>query len=418
MKKEMKKLITTATFIFSSLAIAGGEGATNGGDNCEFKIKAIAQDIKQWLKDDGAANLIFTSDDTVSSFRTKMIESLESNVSISCVDESLFLKDTQKTCLNYESTIKCDFQRFMDLPIEDQYILIHHEYAGLAGIEMNTGDSSDYFYSNQISLYLEEKRVKKLTIKKSKLPDLEMVSVSPGEFIMHYSENYYHSPGEDEHKVKITRPYQIQKNEVTQALYFEVMGKNPAFFKNKEHCPDSWVMKESKEYGFSKLCPHHPVESVSKKEIETFIKKLNQRTGEKYRLPTEAEWEFAARGGRQTEYFFGDDETLVDTFIVYLGTSKTTMPVGKYRKTLNTPNPIGMYDVNGNVMEIVADSYTSYSFIPTEEILVDPFHFKDYEDTLGRGGSFESNAYQSRLAHRVRWYRDNDYKDAGFRLAK
>ena len=77
-----------------------------------------------------------------------------------------------------------------------------------------------------------------------------------------------------------------------------------------------------------------------------------------------------------------------------------------------------MYDVNGNVMEIVADSYTSYSFIESDEILVDPFHFKDYEDTLGRGGSFESNAYQSRLAHRVRWYRDNDYKDAGFRLAK
>ena len=132
MKKEMKKLITTATLIFSSLAIAGGEGATNGGDNCEFKIKAIAHDIKQWIKDDGAANLIFTSDDTASSFRTKMIESLESNVSISCVDENLFLQDTQKTCLNYESTIKCDFQRFMDLPVEDQYILIHHEYAGLA----------------------------------------------------------------------------------------------------------------------------------------------------------------------------------------------------------------------------------------------------------------------------------------------
>ena len=415
---KLKKIIALGLFMTSLQTFAGGEGATNGGDSCENKIKTIALDIKQWINDGGAASLTFTDENDLVSYESNMLMTLNQNISISCVSKSLELMGVEKTCINYNETIECSYERFMKLGPEEQYILVHHEYAGLSGLEVNNDQSSDYFYSSQLSLFLEDKIVKRLAIKKSTFPDLEMSYVKAGDFIMNHSNNYYHSPGEQEHKVRLTKDFNIMKNEVTQALYFSVMGQNPSYFKNKQHCPDSWELKESKEFGFSQICPHHPVENVSKKDVFSFIKKLNELTGEKYRLPTEAEWEYAARGGRQTEYFYGDDESLIDNFVIYLGNSNTTKPVGKYRKTINRPNALGLYDVNGNVMEIVADSYTSFTFVSMEITFVDPYHYKDYEDVLARGGSFESNAYQSRLAHRVRWYRENSYKDSGFRLAK
>ena len=193
----------------------------------------------------------------------QMNKALREDLVITCEDSDLTIGLSKKTCINTQRgdgfIIKCDVNRFKKLTASEKYILIHHEFAGVAGLETNIGESSDYFYSNQVSLFLEDFVVKKLSIKKTMLPDLEMVSIAPGQFTMFHSNNYYHSPGEYEKEVVLTKHYQIMTNEVSQALWFSVMGKNPSAFKNKEDCPDSWELRESKEFGFSRLCPKNPV---------------------------------------------------------------------------------------------------------------------------------------------------------------
>jgi formylglycine-generating enzyme len=126
------------------------------------------------------------------------------------------------------------------------------------------------------------------------------------------------------------------KYEVTQAQWEAVMGNNPAYFKQ---CGES--------------CP---VESVSWNDVQEFIKKLNQQTGKTYRLPTEAEWEYAARSGGKSEKYSGGNN--VDSVAWYNGNSgKQTHPVGRKQ-----PNGLGIYDMSGNVWEWVEDIYSNSAY--------------------------------------------------------
>jgi formylglycine-generating enzyme required for sulfatase activity len=116
------------------------------------------------------------------------------------------------------------------------------------------------------------------------------------------------------------------KYQVTQAQYQAVMGTNPSQFKNK---------------------PKNPVENVSFNEAQAFCQKLSQITGKTYRLPTEAEWEYACRAGTTTNYYFGDDYRQLGDYAWYFDNSQgTTNPVGQKK-----PNTWGLYDMHGNVWE-------------------------------------------------------------------
>lgn len=124
------------------------------------------------------------------------------------------------------------------------------------------------------------------------------------------------------------KKYELGKYEVTQAEWKAVMGNNPSKFNN---CGDS--------------CP---VEQVNWDDVQTFIQKLNTLTGNKYRLPTEGEWEGACLGEKQTEYCGSDD---VDSVAWYADNSDgTTHPVGQKQ-----PNGYGLYDMSGNVSELTSD---------------------------------------------------------------
>ena len=139
------------------------------------------------------------------------------------------------------------------------------------------------------------------------------------------------------------RSFAIGKTEVTQRQWKAVMGDNPSRF-----------------VACGLDCP---VENVSWKDIAQFIRKLNQKTGQNYRLPSEAEWEYAARGGGVADALFADNNTALDEQAWYIANSrKTPRPVAAKK-----PNAFGLYDLYGNVWEWVEDCFhTSYAGLPTD----------------------------------------------------
>jgi formylglycine-generating enzyme required for sulfatase activity len=153
---------------------------------------------------------------------------------------------------------------------------------------------------------------------------MEFVLIPAGEFTMGSDESRSTQPP---HQVIIRQPFYLGKYEVTQAQWTTVMGKNPSQFLGD---------------------PHLPVENVSWNEVQGFIRLLNAREGgDRYRLPTEAEWEFAARACKKTAYSFGDDEGQLEKYAWYdENAGKRTHAVGQLRR-----NPWGLYDVHGNVWE-------------------------------------------------------------------
>ncbi|MEY4565224.1 MAG: Serine/threonine-protein kinase PrkC, partial [Planctomycetota bacterium] len=164
--------------------------------------------------------------------------------------------------------------------------------------------------------------------------------IKPGTFRMGSPESESGRRGhEHHHQVTLTRPYYLGVYPVTQEEYERVMGSNPSYFKGKRH----------------------PVENVSWEDAMAFLSKLNTLASEKslggsYRLPTEAEWEYACRAGTTTAYSFGDSESELEKYGWYDENSGyTTHPVGE-----KLPNGWGLYDMHGNVWEWCADWYGAY----------------------------------------------------------
>ena len=165
--------------------------------------------------------------------------------------------------------------------------------------------------------------------------------IPPGEFAMGSPAS---EPGryddETQHQVKITKPFYLSVHEVTQAQYERVMGKNP-----------------SKYEGANK-----PVEDVSWNDAVAFFRKLNDEV--EYRLPTEAQWEYACRAGTTTAYSFGDDVSQLGEYAWYSGNSSSTHPVGELK-----PNAWGLFDMHGNVFEWCQDWYGDYDSL---KVVSDP----------------------------------------------
>ncbi|REJ45035.1 MAG: serine/threonine-protein kinase pkn1 [Microcystis flos-aquae TF09] len=158
--------------------------------------------------------------------------------------------------------------------------------------------------------------------------NLEMVDIAAGKFNMGSNEHENEKPI---HEV-IVPAFQIGKYPVTQAQYQAVMGFNPSHFSEN---------------------PQNPVEFVSSFDAQAFCEKLSKLTGKNYRLPTEAEWEYACRAGTETRFSFGDDENQLGDYAWFDGNSNnTTHPVGEKEH-----NNWEIYDMHGNVWEWCADSY-------------------------------------------------------------
>jgi formylglycine-generating enzyme required for sulfatase activity len=163
---------------------------------------------------------------------------------------------------------------------------------------------------------------------------MEFVLIPSGSFMMGADKDLENAKGDalPQRQVSVSRPFYLGKFEVTQQEWVAVMGENPANFQGMDN----------------------PVETVSWGDVQIFIQRLNQmEKHSRYRLPTEAEWEYAARAGSKGAYYFGDDESQLGWHAWYEGNSgNSTHPVGEKR-----PNAWGLYDILGNVIEWVSDWY-------------------------------------------------------------
>jgi formylglycine-generating enzyme required for sulfatase activity len=215
---------------------------------------------------------------------------------------------------------------------------------------------------------------------------LEMVNLPAGEFLMGSPDSAYQNE-KPPHQVTVNS-FAIGKYPVTQAQYQAVMGKNPSHFKNNRQ---------------------NPVEQVSWNDAQAFCQKLSQIIGKTYRLPTEAEWEYACRAGTTTRFYFGDDANLKD-YGWYDGNSQqTTHPVGQKK-----PNAWGLYDMSGNVWEWCEDNWhDNYKNAPKDG---SAWLIKDNYSQILRGGSWFNNPYYCRSAFRGNSDRRDHYDNGGFRV--
>jgi len=216
--------------------------------------------------------------------------------------------------------------------------------------------------------------------------NLAMILIPQGKFMMGspFSEPG-HKSDEAQHQVVLSRPYFIGKNEVTQEQWETVMGDNPSQTKG------------------AKL----PVTNISWNDCQNFISKLNAKTESNYRLPTEAEWEYACRSGSKSAYSVGDKITKNDAN--YENAKGGAKPVGSYK-----PNAFGLYDMHGNVWEFCSDWYGAYS--PGKSL--DPMGVNNGRDHVLRGGSFFVDGLLLRSSTRDLVAPDFHNVVIGLRLAK
>ena len=227
----------------------------------------------------------------------------------------------------------------------------------------------------------------------------EFSLIQPGTFMMGSPEDEVgRFADETLYEVTISKPFYMQTTPVTQKQWKAVMGNNPSYFKGDDL----------------------PVEYVSWDDCQEFIQRLSQSGEGQYRLPTEAEWEYACRAGTSTPFGIGNGCDLDITQANFEGNYPYGKSVkGEYREQ-TTPvksfaaNGWGLYDMHGNVWEWVQDWYGDY---PTEAVR-DPQGPPTGKYRLLRGGSWDSPARACRAAFRCYDSPEDWYYDFGFRLVK
>ena len=224
----------------------------------------------------------------------------------------------------------------------------------------------------------------------------KMVRVEGGTFTMGATSEQGINAYENElpaHHVTLSS-YYIGQTEVTQELWIAVMGSDPSVFSGGN-------------YGINH---QRPVEHVSWTDCQEFITKLNQMTGKHFRLPTEAEWEYAARGGKQSQgYKYAGSNNLSDVaWFTYNNSGRTQQVATKQ------PNELGLYDMSGNVFEWCQDWWGSYS----SAAQTNPTGPASGSYRVSRGGSFCDDFRSCRVSYRYSYF-SPDFRngDLGLRLA-
>jgi formylglycine-generating enzyme required for sulfatase activity len=233
---------------------------------------------------------------------------------------------------------------------------------------------------------------------------MEFVFIPSGMFMMGCGETDTEclSDEKPQHLVSVSQSFYLGKYEVTQAQWTAVMGNNPSASKGDQR----------------------PVENVSWLDVQEFIRRLNAAEGtDKYRLPTEAEWEYAARGGMDTKFPF-DPSASKEHAWYWNNAGNATHPVGEKK-----PNPFGLHDMQGNVWEWVQDYYGEGYYVSSlsgalktpsgmlKGPIIDPPGPGEGANRVLRGGSWSNDLRYLRAAHRNAYAPEYKSGNVGFRLA-
>ncbi|GAB4329459.1 MAG: SUMF1/EgtB/PvdO family nonheme iron enzyme [Flammeovirgaceae bacterium] len=234
----------------------------------------------------------------------------------------------------------------------------------------------------------EEKKSEEKIVPKEKIDFFEMIYVQAGTFKM--GNDAGEKMDKPAHEVELDE-FWISKYEVTQKQWKEIMGENPSSFQGCDQCP---------------------VENVNHDDIQQFIKKINEKTGYTYRLPTEAEWEYAARGANLSKGFkFSGSNNINEVGWYWETAGQKTHPVGQKK-----PNEIGIYDMTGNVAEWCSDWYDDNYYAQSPK--KNPKGLETGVLRAVRGGSWEMDSKRS-----IVWHRNNNIpisrnEAIGFRLVR
>jgi len=220
-----------------------------------------------------------------------------------------------------------------------------------------------------------------------------MVAVQGGTFTMGATDEQGSDDEKPAHQVTLSS-YSIGQTEVTQELWQAVMGSNPSYFTGNLQ---------------------RPVERVSWDDCQTFITKLNQMTGKNFRLPTEAEWEYAARGGNRSQgYKYAGSNTIGDVAWYYDNSAGSSNPDhGTHSVATKAPNELGLYDMSGNVIEWCQNWYNSYS----SDAQTNPTGPASGYERVFRGGGWSQEAPICRVSFRLSGTPSSADIDLGLRLA-
>lgn len=224
--------------------------------------------------------------------------------------------------------------------------------------------------------------------------NIRFVKIEPGCFLMGRDKELKNSSEVElpQHRVCIEKPFYLGETEVTQKQWESIMGSNPSKFQSL----------------------YKPVEKVSWNDTQEFIKRLNTQEGsQNFRLPTEAEWEYAARAGSTGVYFYGDKP---DDLAEYAWFGNEGYGGSSHEVAKKAPNQWGLYDMNGNVWEWVQDWYDPkyYQYSPAN----DPKGPDSGQYRVYRGGSWVSKAVNLRSAVRYSGLPVSRTSDIGFRLLR
>jgi len=219
---------------------------------------------------------------------------------------------------------------------------------------------------------------------------MRLVEIKPGRFMMGSpASEPGRSDDETQHEVTISKAFLLGQTEVTQAQWQAVMGSNPSRFSGN---------------------PNHPVEQVSWNDAQEFCRRLSQKTGMAFRLPTEAEWEYACRSGTTAAYSFGNDASRLREHAWFEDNSGgSTKPVATRK-----PNAWGLYDMHGNVWEWCSDRYGTYP----SGAAIDPQGPRSGKGRVLRGGSWWFPSNRCRASSRSYLYPGLFNGNFGFRVAR
>ncbi len=275
------------------------------------------------------------------------------------------------------------------------------EYTNSIGMEFVTIPAGSFYMGSCVVNEQEKKRRKFVG-----LPLKEPVCPSGAEVIRDADDNEKHNAETPQHKVTITRSFQLGKYEVTLGQFKQFIVDS-----GRDDLVTTDFMKHNSHGDDSAVC------MVSWQDAQDFIRWLNEKEGgEQYRLPTEAEWEYAARAGSITLYSWGDDQGAADSYAWY---DKNAYDVGEHHAHSTgqkKPNPWGLYDMHGNVWEWCQDWYGKKYYHTSPS--ADPAGPSSGKERVYRGGGWHYRVERVRSAARKYGPPTERFNSLGFRILR